>query len=109
MSESLHYHTETVEGVDRFQCEFCDHWATDRALFAQHMQQRHDVTLPAEEEPADEDAAAQARAHRAAQRAEHRTTPPAAPKQAARPPAPAAAPKVPEPVRSSESEKGSAA
>jgi len=108
MSEALHYHTETVEGIERFQCEFCDHWATDRALFAQHMQQRHDVALPAEDGPVGDDEAAQARAQRAAQRAEHRAAAPVPPKQALRS-TPPPSPKTPEPASRTEGDKGAPA
>jgi len=108
MSEALHYHTETIEGSERCQCEFCDHWATDRALFAQHMQQHHDVTLPAEDEPTTEDGAAQARAQRTAHRAEHRAVPDALPKQATRPTA-QFTPKMPESASTAEREKGTTA
>jgi len=51
MPETLHYHTEDHEGTQRYCCDFCDHWAMDRDLFAQHMQQRHDVALSPEDTP----------------------------------------------------------
>jgi hypothetical protein len=69
------------------------------------MQQRHDVTLPAEAEPSEDDEAMQARAQRAAHRAEQRATPSASPKQATRPTAQTTT-KTPEPARSAEGEKG---
>ena len=50
MPDATYYKTTDATGVDTFHCCYCDaagqgHHATDPALFAQHMEQRHDGRL----------------------------------------------------------------
>lgn len=81
MAEATYYKTTSPTGTDLFHCLYCahagqEHSATDPALFASHMEQRHDGRLIEGQAPAPPAAASPA------------TEPPAAEPPAADPPSP---------------------